>query len=141
MRPRSASWPWPQEEKMLEKLTDEERELLPSDEDVAFYAEHGWYLSKKLFTDAEVDELVEASDRFYAGERDRRLPARPPHLAYWEPSHGEVQRHNDYVHYESDALARVLRKPLVGAVASRLAQAHEIRVFQATMIYKPPVAG
>jgi ectoine hydroxylase-related dioxygenase (phytanoyl-CoA dioxygenase family) len=126
---------------MLEKLTDEERELLPSDEDVAFYAEHGWYLSKKLFTDAEVDELVQASDRFYAGERDRRLPVRPPHLAYWEPSHGDVQRHHDYVHYESDALARVLRKPLVGAVASRLAQTPEIRVFQSTMIYKPPVPG
>jgi ectoine hydroxylase-related dioxygenase (phytanoyl-CoA dioxygenase family) len=126
---------------MYEKLTDEERELLPSDEDVAFYAEHGWYLSRKLFTDEEVDGLVAASDRFYAGDRDRTLPVRPPHLAYWEPSHGDVQRHHDYVHYESDALARVLRKPLVGAVAARLAQANEIRVFQATMIYKPPVPG
>ena len=28
------------------------------------------------------------------------LPQRPPILAYWEPSHGPVQRHNDYVHYE-----------------------------------------
>ena len=31
-------------------LTEEERSLLPSDSDVEFYAEHGWYLSKKLFT-------------------------------------------------------------------------------------------
>lgn len=126
---------------MLEKLTDEERELLPSDEDVAFYAEHGWYLSKQLLTEAEVDELVSASERYYAGERDHRLPLRPPKLAYWEPSHGLVQRHNDYVHYESDALARILRKPLIGAVASRLAQADEIRIFQSTLILKPPVAG
>jgi ectoine hydroxylase-related dioxygenase (phytanoyl-CoA dioxygenase family) len=126
---------------MTDQLTDAERELLPSDEDVEFYAEHGWYLTKKLFTDEEVDALVEASDRFYAGERDRTLPVRPPRLAYWEPAHGQVQRHNDYVHYESDAIARILRKPLVGAVAARLAQTHEIRVFQATMIYKPPVPG
>lgn len=123
---------------MWEKLSDEERELLPSDEDVEFYAEHGWFLTKKLLTDAEVDELVKASDRFYAGERDRGLPLRPPRLAYWEPSHGAVQRHNDYVHYEHDALARILRKPLIGAVAARLAQAEEIRVFQSTLIYKPP---
>jgi len=120
------------------KLSDDELPLLPSDDDVAAYAEHGWYLSKKLLTDDEVDELVAASDRYYAGERNRRLPVRPPRLAYWEPEHGPVQRHNDYVHYENDALARILRKPLIGAVAARLAQADRVRIFQSTLIYKPP---
>jgi hypothetical protein len=119
-------------------LTEAERELLPSDDEVEFYAEHGWYLSKKLFSDDEVDALVAHTDRFYEGQRDRTLPVRPPRLAYWEPAHGPVQRHNDYVHYESDAIAAILRKPLVGAVAARLAQTNEIRVFQATLIYKPP---
>ena len=122
-------------------LSDKELALLPSDEDVAFYAEHGWYLTKKLFTDDEVDALVEASERYYAGERSRRLPAHPPRLAYWEPAAGNVQRHNDYVHYESDPLAKLLLKPVIGAVAARLARAAEIRVFQSTLIYKPPVAG
>jgi hypothetical protein len=120
-------------------LTDAERALLPSDEDVAHYAEHGWYLSKKLFTDDEVDALLAASERFYAGERDRQLPERPPTLAYWEPSDGPVQRHNDYIHYESAEIGAILRKPLIGAVAARLAEAREIRVFQTTLIYKPPV--
>jgi ectoine hydroxylase-related dioxygenase (phytanoyl-CoA dioxygenase family) len=119
-------------------LTDEERSLLPSDADVRFYAEHGWYLTKKLFTDAEVDELVEATERFYAGHRDRTLPLHPPKIAYWRPEDGPVQRHNDYIHYESDAVARILRKPLIGAVAARLAEADEIRIFQSTLIYKPP---
>jgi Phytanoyl-CoA dioxygenase (PhyH) len=122
-------------------LTDEERALLPTDPDVESYAEHGWYLSKKLFTDDEVNELVAASERYYAGERDRSLPVRPPQLAYWDPSKGDVQRHNDYVHYEHDGLARVLRKPLIGAVAAALARADEIRVFQSTLIYKPPIAS
>jgi hypothetical protein len=122
-------------------LTDEEHALLPTDEEVEHYAEHGWYLSRKLLTDEEVDLLVRASERYYAGERDRRLPVRPPRLAYWEPEQGAVQRHNDYVHYESDAIARVLRKPLIGAVAARLAEAERIRLFQSTLIYKPPIAG
>ncbi len=39
------------------------------------------------------------------------------------PSKGDVQRHNDYVHYEHDGIAKILRKPLIGAVAARLAQA------------------
>jgi ectoine hydroxylase-related dioxygenase (phytanoyl-CoA dioxygenase family) len=122
-------------------LTAEEEALLPSDDDVRFYAEHGWYLSSRLFSDDEVDALAAASDDYYDGARDRRLPSRPAKLAYWQPEHGQVQRHNDYVHYESDAIAKVLRKPLLGAVAARLAQADEIRIFQSTMIYKPPVAA
>ncbi|MEO6701054.1 MAG: phytanoyl-CoA dioxygenase family protein, partial [Jatrophihabitantaceae bacterium] len=122
-------------------LTDAERALLPTAEEVQFYTEHGWYLTRKLFSDAEIDALVEASDNYYAGARDHQLPTRPPKLASWTPEHGQVQRHNDYVHVESDPLAKILRKPLVGAVAARLAQVDEIRIFQSTMIYKPPVAA
>jgi len=122
-------------------LTEEELALLPDDDDVAFYAEHGWYLTKKLLTDDEVDRLAAASERYYAGERSRALPVRPPKLASWQPSDGAVQRHNDYVHYESDPIAGVLCKPLIGAVAARLAEADEIRVFQSTLILKPAVSG
>ncbi|WP_433615691.1 phytanoyl-CoA dioxygenase family protein [Dactylosporangium sp. CA-139114] len=122
-------------------LSAQDLALLPTDEEVLQYARSGWYLTRKLFTDDEVDELVAASERFYAGERARTLPVRPPRLAYWTPGHGPVQRHNDYVHYESDDIARILRKPVLGAVAARLAQADEIRIFQSTLIYKPPIAG
>lgn len=119
-------------------LTDEERELLPTDEEVQSYAEHGWYMSKKLLSDEEVDTLIAASDRFYAGHRDRLLPFHPANLAYWTPEQGPVQRHHDYVHYESDELAAILRKPLIGAVAARLAETAEMRIFQSTLIFKPP---
>ncbi|GAA3463584.1 phytanoyl-CoA dioxygenase family protein [Saccharothrix longispora] len=121
-------------------LTGRERALLPSDDDVRFYAEHGWYLSEKLLSDAEVEELGVAVDRYYAGERSRLLPTRPDRLAYWTPEHADVQRHNDYVHHESDAIAKALLKPLIGAVAARLAEVDEIRVFQSTLIHKPPIA-
>jgi ectoine hydroxylase-related dioxygenase (phytanoyl-CoA dioxygenase family) len=122
-------------------LSEEEQALLPTDAEVEAYLDHGWYLTRKLFTDDEVDALVEATERFYAGERSRTLPLRPPKLAYWEPSHGDVQRHNDYIHYEHDDVFRILSKPILGAVAARLAQAAEIRVFQSTLIFKPPIAG
>jgi hypothetical protein len=122
-------------------LTGAEQNLLPSDDDVQWFAEHGWYLTKRLLSDGEVAALAGASERFYAGHRDRVLPHRPATLSYWEPPDGPVQRHNDYVHYECAAIAEILRKPLIGAVAARLAGAQEIRVFQSTLIYKPPVAG
>ncbi len=119
-------------------LTAQEQALLPSLQDVVDYAEHGWYLSQRLFSDAELDTLQEATEKYYEGHRDRELPVRPPNLASWQPSDGPIQRHNDYVHYESEAIGRILRKPLLGAVAARLAQAQEIRIFQTTLIYKPP---
>jgi ectoine hydroxylase-related dioxygenase (phytanoyl-CoA dioxygenase family) len=121
--------------------TEAEQALLPTDEEVEHYAEHGWYLTRKVLTDDEADALTEASERYYAGERTRTLPVRPPRLAYWEPASGDVQRHNDYVHYESDPIARILCKPAIGAIAARLARAAAIRVFQSTLIYKPPIAG
>jgi len=122
-------------------LTDSQLALLPTDQEVDAYAEHGWYLTGKVFTDDEADQLTEASERYYLGERNRTLPLRPPRLAYWQPADGPVQRHNDYVHYESDPLARLLRKPVIGAIAARLAQAEEIRVFQSTLIYKSPISA
>jgi hypothetical protein len=119
-------------------LSKSELELLPSDEDVRFYQEHGWYLSKKLLSDDEVDILRAQSEYFYAGYRDHTLPVHPPRIAYWTPEKGDVQRHNDYIHYEVDAIRSILTKPLLGAVAARLAGAKLIRVFQSTLIYKPP---
>ncbi|HET9516745.1 MAG TPA: phytanoyl-CoA dioxygenase family protein, partial [Actinoplanes sp.] len=113
-------------------LTEADAALLPTDDEVAGYLRDGWYLSRKLLTDDEVDTLVAATEAFYAGARDRTLPGRPKRLAYWTPENGDVQRHNDYIHYESDAVAEILRKPIIGAVAARLARAEEIRVFQST---------
>ncbi len=121
-------------------LSAEETALLPSDADVAFYREHGWYVSEKLLTDAEVDLLTAASERYYASGPDRALPHHPQTLAYWRQAHGDVQRHNDYIAYESADIGRVLSKPLIGAVAARLAGAAVIRMFQSTLIYKPAVA-
>ncbi|GAA2133738.1 hypothetical protein GCM10009760_10230 [Kitasatospora kazusensis] len=119
-------------------LTEEELDLLPSDDDVFQYQQHGWFLSKKLLSDEETALLESASEDFYAGRLDRPLPARPPKLAYWQPSAGSVQRHNDYIHYEDDRIGAILRKPLLGAVAARLAGTAEIRIFQSTLILKPP---
>jgi hypothetical protein len=118
-------------------LTPDEKQLLPSDEDMRFYQEHGWFLTKKLLTDDEVDTLIEASERFYAGHRDRRLPVRPPRLAYWEPSDGDVHRHNDYIFYEDDTIRSILSKPVIAATAARLAQTTQIRLWNSTLIYKP----
>jgi ectoine hydroxylase-related dioxygenase (phytanoyl-CoA dioxygenase family) len=119
-------------------LTEAERSSLPTPEEVRFYREHGWYLTRKVLTDEEVDLLAMASERYYAGHRDRRLPVIPPKIAYWEPAHGDVARNNDYVFYEDATVERILSKPLIAAIAARLSETDQIRLFNTTLMYKPP---
>lgn len=119
------------------RLSAAENAILPSREDVAHYRAHGWYISEPLFTEEEIDRVHDASERFYAGHRDRRLPRRLPSSAYWTPMDGDVQRHNDYICYESEEIFRILCKPLIGAVAARLAGTPLVRLWSSTLIYKP----
>lgn len=114
--------------------------MLPSLNDVEFYRKHGWWLTGRLFSEEEIDALVVATDRFYAGERDRQLPLRPPRTKNWSPQDGDVRREDDYVHYQSSAIADLILKPLIGAVAGRLMPAEEVRVMQVTLMHKPALA-
>lgn len=122
------------------QLTPDEIELLPSDEDIESYRQMGWYISKQLFSDDEIAQLQAASEAFYAGKRDRRLPLKPKRVAYWEPEHGDVFRINDYIIYESEVIERILTKPLIGAVAALLS-GHDVRVFNTSLMFKPPKLG
>ncbi len=99
-------------------------------------------MSEKLLTDAEAGKyLYDASERYYAGQRDRELPRwLEPTPADGTPADGDVQRNNDYIHYQDGTNAEIRASPIIGGVAARLAQTPSIRVFQATLIYKPPIA-
>ena len=100
------------------KLTPEQDELLPSQEDVAFYREHGWYISKHILTDEDIQEAIYGSQRHYAGERDAILPVSGGYLD-WKPEHGDVLRQNDYVSLQNDQMRNLVFNPLIGAIASR----------------------
>ena len=59
-------------------------ELLPTAQDVAFYEEHGWYISKKVIPDEMIDAAILASEKFYLGERDAKLPSSTGY-SNWKP--------------------------------------------------------
>jgi hypothetical protein len=121
---------------MKQALTDEQRALLPTDEEVAFYREHGWHISKKILPDELIDAAVRGADRFYAGERDRDLPL--PFPRGWTPDKGEVLRKNDYSSLRIGALWALVSYPLIAAIASRLSGSPAIRLWHDQLLYKPP---
>ena len=111
--------------------------LLPDDADVAFYEEHGYYISKEgVLTDALIDSACEGARRFYEGERDATLPF-DRGFSNWTPADGDGQRNNEFVSLQKSELKALAIYPLVGAIAARLARSAVIRVLDDQLIYKP----
>lgn len=119
------------------KLTPEQCKLLPTDDDVEFYRQHGYYVSQKIFSDEEIDDAVYGSERYYAGERDFLLPPSVKPFEGWKPEDGDVLRINDYVSLQNNELSALVRHPLLGAIAARLCGTDAVRLWHDQMIFKP----
>ena len=118
------------------KLSPEQRALLPSDEDVAFYREHGWYISKKILPDELIDEARYGSERHFAGDRDTPH-AKDHRLSDWKPGDGDGLRNCEFVSLQNVQLRKLVDYPLIGAVAARLAGCPTIRMFDDQLLFKP----
>lgn len=118
------------------KLTAEQSALLPTEEDIVFYEEHGWWVSPPLLSEDEIEDARFGLERYYNGERDAVLLVELG--TDWNPSLGDVLRQNDYVSLQVEELMRLARQPLIAATAARLARTPEVRLFHDQLIYKPP---
>ena len=118
------------------KLSPEQRALLPSDEDVAFYREHGWYISKKILPDELIEEARYGSERHFAGDRDMPMPKIAPY-ADWKPGDGDGLRNSEFASLQTVQLHKVVHYPLIGAVAARLAGCPVIRLWNDNLFFKP----
>lgn len=110
-----------------------------TDADVAFYEEHGWHIADDVFTDAEIDALMDAAERYWAGERDTELDL--SHLGAhldWKPGDDDKLRLNDFAAQQLSALGDTVLKPRLGQIAAGLARTSEVRLFNSSLIYKPP---
>lgn len=119
-------------------LSEEQLALLPAEADIAFYEEHGWYISKKILPDDSIDEAIVASERFYRGERDAKLPVSKGY-SDWKPEDGwDVVRNNEFVSLQHHQLRKLALQPIIGAIAARLARTKQIRLLDDQLVYKPP---
>ena len=119
------------------KLTPEQHEVLPSPDDVAFYREHGYYISKKILPQELIDQAVRGSERHFAGQRDIPLPISDG-FADWKPGDGDGVRNCEYVALQNRDIRRLIEYPLIGAIAARLAGTPAIRLWDDQLIRKAP---
>ncbi|WP_197378827.1 phytanoyl-CoA dioxygenase family protein [Mycolicibacterium mengxianglii] len=111
----------------------------PNDDDVAFYQEHGWWISPKVLSEEFLDAAADAAERFYRG-RDRTLPFEDGYSNWTEDDGFDVVRNNEFVSLQSDDLRAVVCQPVLGAMAARLAGTDGIRLLDDQLVYKPPTA-
>jgi ectoine hydroxylase-related dioxygenase (phytanoyl-CoA dioxygenase family) len=113
--------------------------LLPTEDDIAFYEEHGWFVPDTVFSEEEIQDAVYGIRRFYAGERDRLMPIQHGYLD-WKPSDGDVLRLNDYVSLQNDEITELVASRRLSAIAGTLARTSAIRLFHDQLIWKPSTA-
>lgn len=118
-------------------LSSEQLELLPTEEDIAFYEEHGWYISPKVISDEIIDRAIVGSQKFYQGERDATLPYNTGY-SNWQPGDGDELRNNEFVSLQKTELKQLALQPIIGAIAAKLTRSKSIRRFEDQLVYKAP---
>ncbi|WP_431951984.1 phytanoyl-CoA dioxygenase family protein [Nocardia lijiangensis] len=124
---------------MISKVTgamDDTTQDLPAASDIAFYAEHGWWVSPVIIPEEVLDTAAMGAERHYAGERDHPLLITGGYLD-WRPEQGNVLRLNDYVSLQNDDIRALVEFTPIAAIAARLARTPCVRLFHDQLICKP----
>ena len=101
------------------QLSSEQLSLLPTDEDVAFYEEHGYYVAGKVLPDEVIDAAVRGAERHWAGERDWELPISAA-SATGSRGDGDTIRNSEYTALQNREIRALAEYPIIGAIAARL---------------------
>lgn len=112
--------------------------LLPTDEDVAYYRENGYWISPPILTDEVLDAAERGMRRHHTGDVDHQVPGDPDWTLWgWRSVDGDVLRKNDYASLRVEELALLVRQSVIAGCAARLAGAEEIRLWHDQLLYKP----
>lgn len=118
------------------RAIDVDEGLLPTQEDVDFYRANGYYVSKRLFSEEEIDAALQAADEFYDGQYDFPEPAGKRWFG-WTAADGDILRKNDHASLRKRGLMHLTHSARIGAVAARLAGSPAIRLWHDQLLYKP----
>jgi ectoine hydroxylase-related dioxygenase (phytanoyl-CoA dioxygenase family) len=125
----------------MSTLTAQQQGLLPSEKDVGFYREHGWYVSGDILNRTEIDDAKRGVDLFYSGEEDFPLPIEVRKYADGTASSSGGIRMNDFIALRKSEIRRMAFNPVIAASAARLVGTSQIRMFTSTLLVKPANHG
>ena len=115
-------------------------DLLPTIEEIKEYRECGYYISKPIFQQTDLDAAILASEAYYASLSSRKihLPNNRTYNLSWWPEDGlYCLRKNDYATLVVPELDALLKNPVIGAIAALLC-GENVRLWHDQLLYKPP---
>lgn len=122
-------------------MTPEMQALLPTEEDIAFYRENGYYISKKILSDELIDAAIEGSEDIYQGKYDATYEwSNDKNI---DKSFGDVfsdrtkYRGEGYACFHSYKIRQLIESEIISAIAAALVDTDEIRYWKDQLIYKP----
>ena len=118
--------------------SDRLAQFTPTADDIRFYREHGWWVSReRIFSDDALDEVERLIEEHQNGIRDRPLPFELKSYLDWTPGKGDGLRMNDYIVYQKEGIRRLMLSPILGMIAAHLAGTSEIRLHNSSYVHKP----
>lgn len=108
-----------------------DQSLLPSEQDIAFFNEYGYWISPKIIDDERLALLKEHMDKVYNGEFET---GRAPWNA-WKDKPG--LRQTDNCHWADYTLRELAVDPLIGQIAAMLLNTTSTRLWHDQLLYKP----
>ena len=111
------------------------QDLLPTDHDIRFFNDCGYWIAGKTIGDEQLEALREAMDQVYAG---RFETGHEPWMGWWKPDGDPLQvRKTDQSHWANNALRALATDETIGAMAARLMNTREVRLWHDQLLYKP----
>ncbi|MBS0664042.1 MAG: phytanoyl-CoA dioxygenase family protein [Verrucomicrobia bacterium] len=104
---------------------------------LAAFAERGYHIHERLFSDAEVDAINAAADRVIAGVHDKGAP---PDVVILRRAPVDLIKIDNTWKADS-TLARTVLSPRLAAIAAQLIGAPSIRLWHDQLLDKPPFGG
>ncbi|WP_274364601.1 phytanoyl-CoA dioxygenase family protein [Paenibacillus thermotolerans] len=109
-------------------------QVLPSEKDVAFFKEQGYWVSPKIISDERLAEIIEHSEKVYDGIYER---GRAPWSGWTRGDNPRALRKTDNSHWADNVLMGVATDPVIGEIAARLMETDCIRLWHDQLLYKP----
>jgi hypothetical protein len=108
-----------------------------SEDEIAFYQEHGWLVSSQVLPDKLLDDAERGLEQHWSGHRDRALDGANQFYADWMPGNGDGTRNNEYISLQNGLVSQLAWSPIIGSIAAAAAKSPAIRLFDDQMVYKP----
>ena len=113
---------------------------LPTPGDVAFYREHGWYVTDPIVPLDLLDDMVRRVDDHQRRPDAERLRSTVGHED-WRPGDPPGVQNSEFLTYQQPAFGVLTLAPLIGAIAARLAGTGSVRLFDDQAVVKQPDDG